>query len=195
MPKGGIEAMGATLALKTHAEQNIMKMISMAENGQHASGAVPYGLDLECRSHSDGNPLFRVHFIRKLRMKSPLIEVDYFKGSSPVRQQTMPLRDGKKTGYWLVVGKDPNRIEAIREIFRLADLDWPPSEIRKRLWEQGLHYYGGAWQDNAIAAVLDNPAYIGMPAWESSPKDNTGNSEQGFRKNRSNNSVANQSSL
>lgn len=158
------EAMGATLAMKTHAEQNIMKMVTMAGNGQHASGAVPYGLDLECRTLADGEPIFRVHLIRKLRMKDRLVEIDYPNGDS-VQQMTMPLRDGKKTGYWLVVGKDQRRIRAVQDIFRLTDQGKTPSEIRKHLWKNELHYYGGAWQDNAIAAVLDNPAFIGMPAW------------------------------
>lgn len=158
------EALATTACMKTHAEQNIMKMVLMAEKGQHMSGAVPYGLDLECRNLDDSTPLYRVHLIRKLRFKNRLIEVTYADGRSESTTD-MPLRDGKKTGYWLIVGKDQKRLEAVRAIFRLYDQGLTNSEIRNWLWSNELHYFGDVWQDNAIYAVLDNPAYIGMPAW------------------------------
>ena len=158
------EAISNTAAMKIHADQNNMKMISMAERGQHMSGAVPYGLDLECRTLKEETPLFRVHLIRKLRFANRMVEVSYADGRVQ-KSPRMPLRDKKNTGYWLVPGKDQGRLKAVREIFRLYANGRTPSEIRDWLWAHGLNYYGEHWQDNAIYSVLENPAYIGMPAW------------------------------
>ncbi len=158
-------ALAATKQMQFYADRNIMKMVEMAKHGWHASGSVPYGMDLRCSPLNDKDKtLFRLHTIARPRDGQASYKIISPDGSEKLVSR-MPARKSKETGYRLTPSIDGNRIKAIRVIFELYSRDYHPAEIRRQLHERGLSHYGKPFQDNAINTIVANPAYIGRPAW------------------------------
>lgn len=157
-------AVACTAQMTEYANRNILKMVQMALAGWHASGSVPFGCDLLCCTLSDRQPLFRVHTIRRPRDGTPLYRIIHSDG----REETsgrMPPRDCKSTGYVLVPSIEQKRIDTVRLIYELYDTAMTLPKIRRYLWSRGYGHYGKPFQDNALITILQNPAYVGKPAW------------------------------
>jgi predicted site-specific integrase-resolvase len=156
-------AVGASRYVEQMAEKNILKMVTMAENGWAASGNAPFGTDLVCyRLHDLQNPLFRVV---RLRVKDPhLFKIIQADGTEEVSER-MPARDKKTTGYRLEPSICEERIRAVNLIFELFETGMSHAKISDNLWNQGLKHYDKPFSHNAIETILKNPAYIGHPAW------------------------------
>jgi hypothetical protein len=159
-------AVAATAQMKFYADRNIQKMIDMALNGWHASSNHPYGTDLLCCSLDDKSELFRVQQLTKpVKGEGGRSYKIIFPDGTEEITNRMPLRDCKKTGYRLTPSLDTTRIEAVRLIYELFDSKMNPRQISKHLWARGIGYFGRPFKDNAIWAILKQPAYIGRPAW------------------------------
>lgn len=159
-------AVSCTMAMAHYADRNISKMVSMALDGWHASGSVPFGCDLRCCPLSNKDEtLFRVVTLTRPRDEGGAkYRIIYPDGREEITRR-MPLRDCKQTGYRLTPSLDQNRIEAVRRIYELYVMGVAFPTMRRWLWDRGLTHYGHPFQDNALLTILQNPAYCGKPAW------------------------------
>lgn len=159
------QAVACTSQMASHADRNIMKMVQMAQDGWHASASVPFGMDLICCPLSDKtHVLFRVHTLARPKDGKALYTIIFPDGRKEASQR-MPLRDCKQTGYRLVPSIDIKRVEAVRMIHELYDSGMSWHDMRRHLRVRGYSHYGHPFQDNAMLTILQNPAYIGKPAW------------------------------
>lgn len=176
-------AIGATKYVESMAEKNILKMIEMAKQGWAATGNAPYGTDLVCYPlHDLTRPLFRVvrkryirpHLFRILhytadsrveRDQAGLIVADHLSIAKEEISERMPPRDKKGTGYRFEPSIESDRIRALNLMFELYDSGMGFHAISRSLWGQGFKHYDKPFGHHGLEAILDNPVYIGLPAW------------------------------
>jgi hypothetical protein len=176
-------AIGATKYVEQMAEKNILKMIEMAKQGWAASGNAPFGTDLVCYPlHDLTRPLFRV--VRMCYVRPHLYRVLHYSPDSRVDRdpaglivarhltvikeevsERMPLRDKKATGYRIEPSIEADRLRAVSLMFQLYDSGLEFREISRSLWGQGLKHYDKPFGYHGVETILDNPAYLGQPAW------------------------------
>lgn len=163
-------SIAATTQMGFYADRNIMKMVSMAQGGWHASKEHPFGTDLLCCRLSDKKPLFRVHCVSKdFERRGPrtykLIHFNEDGGTTEDTVTRMPPRDCKQTGYRLSPTIDIERVETVRLVFKLFDQGMTFREIGNHLHAMGRTYFGKFFGAHAIESILRNPAFVGRPAW------------------------------
>jgi predicted site-specific integrase-resolvase len=164
-------AVAATTQMGFYGDRNVMKMVSMAQGGWHASKEHPYGCDLMCCTLAEKRPLFRVHQVSKdFERKGPRVyKVFHYDGEGKVTKEEiltkMPPRDCKQNGYRLVPSIDTERIETVKLIFELTDQGMMPREVGKHLHAMGRTYFGKHFGPHAVESIVTNSAYIGKPAW------------------------------
>ncbi len=178
-----IKAQVSTGYVATMADNNIRKMVSMAQGGWAATGNAPFGLDLVCYNLSDlSRPLFRVV---RMRWKNPaLYKVITYTADSRVDRdergiitssrlkiagesinENMPPRDKKATGYRYEPTQEKPRLDALRLLFEMADSGMTFADISNKLWEQKHGHYDKPFGYHGVETILQNSAYIGLPAW------------------------------
>lgn len=176
-------AIGATRYVEQMAEKNILKMIEMAKQGWAASGNAPFGTDLVCYPlHDLSKPLFRVvrmryirpHLYRTVtytpdsrveRNDDGIITSSHLTVAKEEIAERMPLRDKKATGYRIEPSIETDRLRGLNLMFELYDSGMGFREISRSLWGQGLQHYDKPFAFHGIETILDNPAYVGRPAW------------------------------
>ena len=158
------QAQANTQGMKTHAGNNLRKMIEMTLQGWHASGQHPYGTDLLCCNLSDRQPIFRVHLVDKQKKKNVYKIIDCTTGQETI-SNTMPSRDCKTTGYRLVHSLDTRRIEAVQLVYDTFLQGLTMGAVADYLESQGYLYFGRRWGWNTIDAILRNPTYTGYLYW------------------------------
>lgn len=175
------QAMANERQMITHAEKNIDKNVQMVRDGWWPSGNHAYGLDLMCCRLSDRHELFRVHLLEFPDRKNKRYSITEYDESGDLVEQrvtkTMPSRNSKQTGYRLVPSVDKSRIRTVNTIFELCDQGMTHSQICDWLQGHGVMYFGRPFKHNTVDAILNNPAYIGKPAWG---KSATGYYRQAF---------------
>ena len=175
-------AMGATRYVETLAENNIRKMVHMAEQGWATTGNVPYGTDLVCYPLDNMNrPLFRVE---RLEFRPAKYRITTYDPESRVERDengfitsatlkvlreeisgNMPPRDKKTTGYRYEPGEE-RRLQAVRQMFDLYDSGVEKfARIIESLWDQGFAHYTKRFGYHGVEEILRNPVYIGRPAF------------------------------
>jgi hypothetical protein len=176
-------AVGASKYVEQMAEKNILKMIEMAKQGWATTGNAPFGTDLVCYPlHDLTCPLFRVvrmrymrpHLYRVLRYspdsrvereQAGLIVAHHLTVVNEEVTERMPLRDKKATGYRIEPSIEADRVRAVNLMFELYDSGLEFREISRSLWGQGLKHYDKPFGYHGVETILDNPAYLGLPAW------------------------------
>jgi hypothetical protein len=79
--------------------------------------------------------------------------------------ERMPLRDKKATGYRFEPSIQADRLRAVNLMFELYDAGLEFHEISRNLWHQGFKHYDKPFGYHGVETILDNPAYVGLPAW------------------------------
>ena len=176
------KAAGATGYVSTMADNNIRKMISMAEAGWATTGNNPFGVDLVCYSLFDlARPMFRVVRMaykpasyriitytadsRVQRNEGGIIISSDLKVEKEEMSPNMPPRDKKTTGYRYEPTVETRRLEALKLMFEMAENNVTFTDISARLWELKYGHYTKPFGYHGIEAILSNSAYIGLPAW------------------------------
>lgn len=176
------KAAASTAYVSTMADNNIRKMISMAEAGWACSGNNPFGVDLVCYRLDDvTRPMFRV--VRMAYKPASFKIITYTPDSRVERDDkgfivasrltvekeemspNMPPRDKKTTGYRYEPTVETRRLEALKIMFEMAEVGVSFTDISARLWEQKYGHYTKPFGYHGIEAILLNSAYVGKPAW------------------------------
>ena len=176
------KAQASTAYVSTMADNNIRKMVSMAQAGWAATGNNPFGIDLVCYSLTDlARPLFRVVRMsykphsykiitytsdsRVQRNEDGIIIASDLKVEKEELSPNMPPRDKKTTGYRYEPTVEGSRLEALKLMFEMAEAEVSFTDISARLWELKYGHYTKPFGYHGIEAILSNSAYIGKPAW------------------------------
>ena len=161
-------AEGATSYVGQMSQKNIQKMHSMAHQGLATTGNSPYAIDLVCypliNSSPDlSRPLYRV--VRELFVNPAQFRIIHSDGAVEVVDK-MPLRDKRTSVYRYEKSLDPHRLKAIQLIFEYVDSGMTFGEVAEALWKLGYsHYRNIPFKASSIEAIVNNPAYIGKPAF------------------------------
>lgn len=144
------------------AHRNISGKIRYAKLGEYQGGYPPYGMDVVCFG-PDGVEKWRTLYVGQFnRFKVyPDGKRERFQGKNvtPAKDSTDTLR------YRPSIERE--RIKTVKQIFKwYATEDISPQQIANRLNDLKISsIFGPAWYKQTIRALLRNPVYLGLPAW------------------------------
>jgi len=161
--QGGLTAGASKQELISKAQGVLRGQKQKAKAGEWHGGYVPYGLDVVCLDRQTNEEKWRIrwygHFVRKKIFPNGREEEYNGKGN-------LPAIEDLKEKLVLQPGP-PDRIEVVKEIFEaFATQSISTYQIAKKLNQTGVKpTYNDTWLGSHIVTILDNFAYIGLPAW------------------------------
>ena len=161
--QGGLTAGASKQELIAKAQGVLRGQKQKAKAGEWHGGYVPYGLDVVCFDRQTNEEKWRIrwygHFVRKKIFPNGREEEYNGKGN-------LPAIEDLKEKLVLQPGP-PDRIEVVKEIFEaFATQSISTYQIAKKLNQTGVKpTYNDTWLGSHIVTILDNFAYIGLPAW------------------------------
>lgn len=144
------------------AHRTITSKVNYAARGEYQGGYAPFGTDVVCFG-PDGREKWRtVYIAHHDRWKTyPDGKRERFKGKNvtPAKDTTDTLR--------LRPSIETDRIKIVSQIFRwYATEAVSPKQIADRLNDLKVSaLFSEAWYKQTVKALLTNPVYIGLPAW------------------------------
>jgi DNA invertase Pin-like site-specific DNA recombinase len=159
---GVVAALTSRDEQRQKAHRSVTGKVNYAGRGEYQGGYAPYGTDVVCFG-PDGREKWRTVYVAHLdRLKVyPDGRRERFRGKNvtPAKDSTDTLR--------LRPSIETDRIKVVKQIFGwYVTEDLSPRQIADRLNELKISpVFGEAWYKHTIQALLRNPAYIGLPAW------------------------------
>jgi site-specific DNA recombinase len=159
---GTLGAITSTREQKEKAHRNVSGKVPKARRGEYQGGNPPYGCDVVCFG-ADGNEKWRSVYVGHYQRWKvyPNGDREKFDGKN-----NSPRKDPTDT-FYLRPSIESERVTTVQQIFKwYAHEAVSFTQIATRLNELGISpVFGEHWHKVTVRQLLQNPAYIGLPAW------------------------------